>query len=141
MSFVAPNPRAFLGQIVGDGQCVAYVKAAAGCPQTSKWTSGAIVKGSNVPAGTAIATFQDGDYGNHTDGRSHAAIFLSQDSKGLVVLDQWNGQVVHQRTIRFKGGNGEPRNDGDAFSVIEDRIVMNKIQKASAKASKVSKRR
>lgn len=38
--------------------------------------------------GTAIATFDpSGKYGNHTDGRSHAAIYLGQDATGIQVLD------------------------------------------------------
>ena len=44
--------------------------------------------------GTAIATFDpDGRYGNHTDGRSHAAIYLGQDATGIRVIDQWVRRV------------------------------------------------
>lgn len=124
MSYVAPDPEAYLNQVVGDGQCVAYVKKAAGCPATARWSEGMKVKDGNVPQGTAIAVFQDGTYNNYTDGRSHAAILISETPEGLKVYDQWLGQVVHERTIRFKGGAGNPVNDGDAFSVIEDRAVL-----------------
>ena len=69
--------------------------------------------------GTAIATFnKSGKYASLPTG-NHAAIYVSQDDKGLVVYDQWKGQPVHKRTIRFKNGVGSVSNDGDAFSVIE----------------------
>ena len=69
----------------------------------------------------AIATFDpDGRYGNHTDGRSHAAIFMEQVDDGLLVWDQWHDQPVHQRVIRFRGGEGRWVNDGDRFFVIEE---------------------
>ena len=118
MSYIAADPGSFDGQIVGDGQCVAFVKAAAGAPQTALWKQGALVKGAAIATGTAIATFQGGQYTN-TPGTSHAAIFVSQDDNGLLVWDQWTGQPVHQRPIAFKGGVGSPVNDGDAFYVIE----------------------
>lgn len=118
MSYTAADPGKFLGQIVGNGHCVAYVRKAAGTPATAAWKEGAKVKGKNVAAGVAIATFQGGKYQNATDGRSHAAIFISQNATGLWVYDQWLGQPVHKRMIRFKGGKGTANNDGDAFSVI-----------------------
>jgi hypothetical protein len=101
---------------------VRYVQECAGCPHTSQWRPGEKVRGSDVPTGTAIATFDpNGAYGNHTDGRSHAAIFISEASNGLVVWDQWLRHPVQQRTIRFKGGQGRKVNDGDQFYVIEGR--------------------
>lgn len=55
--------------------------------------------------GTVIATFDsDGLYGNHLDGRSHAAIYLGQGLIGIRVLDPLSGhtrQPVHERVIRF----------------------------------------
>lgn len=119
MSYVAADPDAEVGAVVGDGHCVSYVKHAAGCPLTPSWRSGAKARTGKIVRGTAIATFQNGVYGNFTDGRSHAAIYLSQTRDGLVVYDQWHGQPVHQRVIRFKAGQGDARNDGDAFTVIE----------------------
>jgi Transglycosylase SLT domain len=119
--FIAPSPENLLGTSVPDGQCVAYVRNAAGAPNTITWRQGDLVKGNAaVKKGTAIATFDpNGRYGNHTDGRSHAAIYLGQDAAGLNVLDQWASpqvQPVHQRHIRF--GGSTPVNDGDAFFVI-----------------------
>lgn len=120
--FVAVNPQRFLTQSVGDGECVAFVRAASGAPHTSAWRQGRAVKGHHaLAAGTAIATFDpSGRYGNHTDGRSHAAIYLRQDNASLVVLDQWRRpkvQAVHERNINF--GGATPVNDGDAFFVIQ----------------------
>ncbi len=74
-----------------------------------------------LPKGTAIATFDShGKYANSLDGTSHAAIYVSQDGTGITVWDQWSGQPVHQRVIRFRGGapGVKPVNDGDAFYVI-----------------------
>ncbi len=120
--YVADDPESLLGQSVGSGHCVPYVQEVAGAPHTSQWQAGQLVKGAGdaVARGTAIATFDpDGTYGNHVDGRSHAAIYLSQDDVGLTVLDQWRGtpnQPVHQRVIRF--GGATPANDGDQFRVV-----------------------
>jgi hypothetical protein len=118
--YIAASPEQYSGQVVGDGQCVAFVKTASGAPATSAWSKGIQVKGNALAKGTAIATFDpNGTYGNHTDGRSHAAIYISQDGTGLQVWDQWTGQPVHQRTILFRGGAGKPVNDGDDFYVID----------------------
>jgi hypothetical protein len=120
MSWIAVDPERYEGQSVGSGQCVAFVQAAALAPRTAGWTRGVLVRGGNVPAGTAIATFDpDGSYGNHTDKRSHAAILVAEQAGGLLVWDQWRNHPVSQRVIRFKGGAGDPVNDGDYFHVIE----------------------
>lgn len=120
--FIAANPERYLGETVGTGQCVDLVRQATGAPETSVWFYGPTVWGSGdtLPRGCAIATFDlDGQYGNHTDGRSHAALLLELTEAGLVVVDQWKGQPVHQRTIRFKGGQGPPCDDADTYSVID----------------------
>jgi hypothetical protein len=122
MTYIANNPESYSGKVVGTGQCVAYVQEASGAPNTSLWTKGGLVKGeSTLPKGTAIATFSsEGKYTNSLDGTSHAAIYISQDAVGIKVWDQWKGQPVHQRTIRFQGGAAgtKPVNDGDYFYVI-----------------------
>ena len=122
MSFIASNPGSFNGQVIGSGQCVAFVQAAAGAPNTAKWKQGARVRAnSSLPAGTAIATFDAyGRYANKTDGSSHAAIYVKQDGNALHVWDQWSGQAVHVRPIQFRGG-GKAVNDGDQYCVIEPR--------------------
>jgi hypothetical protein len=122
MSWVAANPKAFAGRRVGNGHCVALVREAAGAPHTAQWRRGVQVRGNDVAPGAAIATFEpDGRYGNHTDGRSHAAILIAVVPEGLRVWDQWVGHPVAQRTIRWHGGNGNgrPVNDGDQYHVIE----------------------
>ena len=121
MAYIAQNPEIYQGTTVGNGQCVAFVQKSSGAPVTSGWHLGPKVKANAIQNGTAIATFDaDGAYGNHTDGTSHAAIYISQDASGLQVWDQWTGQPVHRRTIRFQGGAAgvKPVNDGDAFYVI-----------------------
>jgi hypothetical protein len=125
MSYTASVPdiqQNYLGKVIGSGQCVAFVEAAAKAPLTAQWTRGRIVAGdTTIPEGTAIATFDPaGTYGNHMDGRSHGAIYVSQIAgQGLDVYDQWLGQPVHQRTIHFRNGAGPAVNDGDQFYVVE----------------------
>lgn len=119
MAFIASNPEDYEGEVVGDGQCVAFVKKASGAPQTSLWKEGEKVRGAAIQTGTAIATFINGEYPSHPQG-NHAAIYVDQNDSGLVVWDQWTGQPVHKRTVRFKGPeNDDLSNNGDAFSVIE----------------------
>ncbi len=118
MGYIAENPESELGHVVGDGHCVAFVRQVAGAPASSLWSQGESVRGSDLPVGTVIATFQDGQYQNAVDGRSHAAIYLSQDAVGVWVYDQWKGQPVHKRLIRFRAGATTANNDGDAYSVV-----------------------
>jgi hypothetical protein len=44
------------------------------------------------------------------------------DERDISVYDQWKGQPVHKRLIRFEGGSGSARgsksNDGKRFAVI-----------------------
>jgi hypothetical protein len=121
--YIAQRPQAFEGRVVGTGHCVALVQAAAGAPQTAAWQRGATVYGNaDVARGTAIATFEaDGGYRNASG--SHAAIYLHQDERGLWVYDQWQGQPVHKRLIRFEAGRGgtlgSKSNDGKRFAVIQ----------------------
>ena len=120
MRWVARDAAAFIFRTVGDGHCVAFVREASGAPHTSQWRRGPLVRGlADAPAGLAIATFgPDERYGNHTDGRSHAAILIARHSDGLLVWDQWVGHPVQQRVIRYRAGQGAAANDGDAYHVI-----------------------
>ncbi len=104
----------------GDGDCVAVVQEWTGASHTSTWRQGEPVRGNDIPVGTAIASFENGRYPNRSTG-NHAAIYLGQNSEGLIVLDQWRSLGRAQiRVIRFKGGDtGIPSNNGNAFSVIE----------------------
>jgi len=121
--YIAARPEAFEGRVIGAGYCVDFVKAAAGVPLTAAWQEGAEVRGnSNIARGTAIATFEsDGSYTSESG--NHAAIYLYQDDRGIWVYDQWRGQPVHKRLIRFEGGTGgkwgSKSNDGRRFAVIE----------------------
>ena len=120
MPFVSTTHDRYRGQVVGTGHCVNFVREASGAPITTQWHRGDPVRGSNIASGTAIATFEsNGRYGNHADGRSHAAILLAENEDGLLVVDQWVGQPVKERTIRFRNGSGDACNDGDRFYVVE----------------------
>jgi hypothetical protein len=117
---VAEDPNRHTGRKFGDGHCVALVRDLANLPHTKEWRRGEKVRGSGCPSGTAISTFdQNGTYGNHLDGRSHCGILLAENSDGLLVFDQWVGNLARSRTIRYRGGAGKPVNDGDAYYVIE----------------------
>jgi hypothetical protein len=121
--YIAAHPEAFEGRVIGAGHCVDLVKAAAGVPRTALWQEGAEVRGNpHIAPGAAIATFgSDGSYTSESG--NHAAIYLYQDDHGIWVYDQWQGQPVHKRLIRFEGGSGAKRgsksNDGRRFAVIE----------------------
>ena len=115
-------------KLVGNGQCVALVHAVAITPPTSMWSQGAPVKDNkDVVPGTVIATFDsDGRYGNHTDGTSHAAIYMGQTSDGIIVLDQWKGSTrkldhaPQPRTIRFKHNHPAQKvGQGDQYYVVK----------------------
>ena len=122
MPHVSTIHKRYYGTVAGNGHCVALVRECTGLGHTSTWRRGDPVRGSDLQPGTAIATFDDdGTYGNHTDGRSHAAILLAQTADGLLVCDQWVGQPTHERTIQCRAGSGDAVNDGDAFYVIEIR--------------------
>ncbi|MBB5501370.1 BPSL0067 family protein [Paraburkholderia sp. MM5384-R2] len=112
------------GHLVGNGQCVTLVHAVVKIPPSSLWKKGDRVQGNVlIHKGTVIATFDsNGRYGNHTNGTSHAAIYLGQTLAGITVIDQWNGhtkQPPHRRTIHFRRGKGSPVNDGSRYYVVE----------------------
>jgi hypothetical protein len=128
MPFVARDPLRLLISCypMESAECVALIKFAAKAPQTSLWRRGQKVRGANILAGTAIATFDASPIGNYgvdtaryPQGRPHAAIYLRQDPSSIHVIDQWVGQAAHQRPIRFKHGAGAPADDGDQFFVVE----------------------
>jgi hypothetical protein len=107
---------------VGSGQCVDLVKDACGIGHTSTWQQGAtIANNPDLKPGTAIATFdQNGKYGNHTNGSSHAAIYLGPSTKypgGIRVYDQWAGHPASERDIRPSGGSAV--NSANAYSIIK----------------------
>lgn len=99
------------------GQCVSYVTTV--CPSipvgTGKWKKGVPIKGNaTIVKGTAIATFAKDTYSGH------AAIYESQDDKGIHVYDQWvsgAGKAVGPRLIKWAGVGVS--NHGMGFYVIE----------------------
>lgn len=118
--------------LVGSGHCVDLVKAYApglkGIP-TSAWRAGSHVVdvAKTLPAGTAIATFENGRYPHRTSGQ-HAAFFVASAGAGIWVIDQWkndpNKPAVSLRHISRKGKRKDgtwidPSNNAEAFSVIE----------------------
>lgn len=129
--FIRKNVDALKGKpLVGSGQCAAIVQYklfdTGRIGYTKAWRQGASVKGNfNLARGTAIATFVDGKYPNKSHG-NHVALYLSQNSSGIQVMDQWStskSQKVGSRTLPFQGKkpNGlfkDSSNNGDAFSVI-----------------------
>jgi len=120
-SLVTPQPK----PNVGSGHCVPLVQQFAGCPPTAEWTKGVDVRNHMLLLkGTAIATFVNGKYPNAGTG-NHAALYVSQDSAGVWVVDQYVGSNgIKKRHLKFKGKAADgryvdPTNNGDAFSVIE----------------------
>lgn len=116
--------------LVGTGECVPLVQEATGAPSTDFWRKGPLVKNnSNVPNGTAIATFDDQDhYPGHTVKLKHAAIFVELSDKGLVVVDQWKTKTPkrpERRTLRYGNPNSAPVNDGNAFCVVLTPKIIN----------------
>ncbi len=119
MPYIAATPEAFLGQYAGTGSCVALVQLAAHAPHHTSWKQGpSVLSAKQLKRGTIIATFVGGRYPDKAHG-NHAAIYLSHNSHGIKVIDQWKGQVAHVRVIRFKGGHGSASNDGSAYSVVQ----------------------
>jgi hypothetical protein len=121
MRWVGEALERYDGKVVDNGQCVRYLQVAAGVPHTSTWRRGLRARdAADIEPGTAIATFSSGGkYTNSTDGSSHAAFFLSKQADGLLVSDQWKGQPVHDRVLRYKDGGGTANNDGSRFYIIE----------------------
>ena len=128
MSYVYSKVDELAGEpLVGSKQCVALVQHYALAPKTSLWTQGVQAKGSTMlTKGTALATFVDGKYPNKSHG-NHAALYVSQDTTGIWVMDQWAGDTdkptISKRRMKFKGMVGtayiDPSNNGDAMYVIE----------------------
>ncbi|XP_046443519.1 uncharacterized protein LOC124193637 [Daphnia pulex] len=116
---ICPNPQAYSGQSLCDpwgtycGECVSFYKVCSDDTRTtSSWVQGQKVRGASLAFGTGIATFTNGKYDS-----GHTAIYVGQSSTGIDVWDQWVGQPVHQRTLRFDSTSYQ--NDGDNFYVIQ----------------------
>lgn len=112
---------------VGSQQCVALIQEYTNVGSTKLWRPGAVVVGNpDIKKGTAIATFIDGAYPNHSHG-NHAAFFLRQAPGGIYVMDQWRSQrkpTISEHFLRSMGKNADgsfkdPSNNADAYSTIE----------------------
>jgi hypothetical protein len=116
-------------------QCVFLVKKYSDCGSASAWKQGQLVSEAvascsanaqeGMERGTAIATFKDGKYPNHSAG-NHACFFIEaqDDGSGFVVLEQHVKPFpdkIQMRLIKYKGkpkdGQVEADN-GDCYSVI-----------------------
>ncbi|WP_312515869.1 BPSL0067 family protein [Massilia sp.] len=109
----------------GNGECVTLVKNHTAVGWTGNWRQGEQVVGNNnLARGTAIATFVDGRYPNHSHG-NHAAFYMGQVSDGIYVMDQWRSKPkIGKRLLRRLGKDAHgrfisPSNNADAFFVIE----------------------
>jgi hypothetical protein len=115
----------FEGQSIGygkfNGECAAGVQWALRQNNvmiglTSTWKAGRKVRGNTISPGTAIASFRDEVYQN-----DHAAIFVSQDDKGITVYDQYNHpkKPWSMRVLYFDlKQKGDYSNDGEYFYTI-----------------------
>jgi hypothetical protein len=120
MAFIAEDPYESMGEVVDNGHCMRHVQVVADVTHSSTLRQGQKVRGNNILGGTVIGTFdENGCYANAEDGSSHVAILIGEMEDGLVVVDQWVGQPVHERVIRFKGGEGPACDDADQFHVVE----------------------
>lgn len=110
----------------GTGQCPILPQVTFHAPKVKFWIKGPIAKGNaKIPSGTLIASgfyAKSGYYMNKSSG-NHAAIYISQDDKGILVADQWDGKEVKtygfERTLPFKGPKSkDTSNHGDHFHVV-----------------------
>lgn len=99
-------------------------------PGTSQWRRGISVKTAApgvIAKGTVIATFTPaGMYPNKSEGNRHTAIYLSHDSFGIRVIDQWDTKSTpSERTLTFVGSD-TPRavDKGDHYYVVETSLAV-----------------
>ena len=77
-SYICQSPQSYAGTVVGDGQCVSFIKLCSHAPNTIDWSAGEKVLSQapgTIPSGTIIATFKNGKYPSVTG--YHAAISVS----------------------------------------------------------------
>lgn len=113
--FICDDITPYINKVVGGGECVDLLKTCANVSFAHQWQQGAMVWNNKVPTGTAIATFKNGVYPSRRG--YHAAIYISQDDKGIYVWDQWQGKAVHTRLITADN-NKLPGNNAYQYRVI-----------------------
>lgn len=112
-------------------QCVALVQlgppadGSQNPPATSQWRKGirvATAAPDEIKKGTVIATFTPaGTYPTASEGARHAAVYLSHNTEGIKVIDQWASKTTpSERTLKFVGYD-QPRavDKGDHYYVVE----------------------
>lgn len=121
--------------IVGNGNCVLMVQHFGELPKINRWRQGLrVVEQTNIWAGTAIATFENGVYPNFSTG-NHAAFFVRFGTRNpdgaaatIWIMEQYSGlSRITLREIKVKGridskwGKrwADPSNNADAFYIIE----------------------
>lgn len=121
--YIARRVASYKGQLVGigrfKGQCAALAQWLGGAPKTWAWKAGQLVKGADIPSLTCIATFENGVYPNRKHG-NHTAVYIEQDSTGILVWDQWSNKPISRRWIGFEapGDLSNASNNGNCFYVI-----------------------
>jgi hypothetical protein len=102
-------------------QCVSFTKFFTGLPCSGCWRAGPKVVGNDVPAGTAIATFDDqGLYPNGPHG-NNSGIYVAPSGppyppNSIIILDQWPGHNASGRTIKPTGAT--PSDQSGAYNII-----------------------
>jgi hypothetical protein len=109
-SRVVDDPEQYTGhESMGTGWCVALPRELTDLPAASLWFEGEAV-GPDTPPGTVIATFQDGQYTNRTNGDSHAAILINVNATSIAVIEQYRNDSgsfrssVYLGTYNYGGG-------------------------------------
>lgn len=116
-TYVCDNAASYKGKTVGDGHCVSLIKTCSEAPHTKHWKQGAkVLNQTKLTPGTVIATFKNGRYPNKTGW--HAAIYISHDSDGIWVWDQWKGKPVHKRLIRIRNDRAAAGNTAQKYSLV-----------------------
>jgi hypothetical protein len=118
----------YMGKPVKDGTAVSFVQDVAKLPEPSKWGKGAKVEGTPIRPGTPIATIKADGAFSAVRG-NHAAVYITQNKKGIWVYDQYMTAAgvqkpVDARFLKFKNGVGSPSNDASAYSVIKKTTVV-----------------
>jgi hypothetical protein len=121
MPYIAANPEAYLGKVIGNGTSVAFVQFCANAPTTGVWQQGISAAKSSleqIQKGTVIATMVDGHYPGNSFG-AHAAIYFGHDSLAVQVIDQRIGEKVAIRNIPLHSFGADPSYDAESYFVVE----------------------
>jgi hypothetical protein len=112
-------------------QCAALVQQAplisgGQVPRTRFWRRGSRVKDlkwNEIAEGTVIATFDE--MGNYPSERRHTGIYVSHDTKGILIIDQWATRPrAKPRTLLFKGGEIRQVDNGDFYWIVETDLTV-----------------